>query len=117
MAGTCSRTGTPSSRARSTCGSSEMSTGLVIDLGSTSAAMVAAEGRTWLLPEPNTGERRWRSAAHWRHQPNELVAFLAAIRGQAHRTYGALDRAVLTVPMSLSADDPRRGFILAAAEA
>jgi molecular chaperone DnaK (HSP70) len=56
------------------------------------------------------GQRRLR--------PTDLLAeFLGAMRVQAQRQHGAIDRAVLTVPAGYLPDDPRRSRLLAAAEA
>ena len=136
-----------------------MSTALVVDVGtSTSAAMLVSDHGSWLVPDPHTASRRWRSALHWdgygwsagalaeqrrsldptgfavglkraldfdepvllgqrQLRPTDLLAeFLAAIRVQAQRQHGAIDRAVLTVPAAYLPDDPRRSRLLGAAE-
>ena len=137
-----------------------MSATLVVDLGtSTSAAMVVSDHGEWLVPDPHSASRRWRTAIHWdgnawaagalaeqrraldaggfaaafkrsleadepmllgrRHlRPTEQVAeFLTAMRVQAQRQHGAIDRALLAVPAAYLPDDPRRSRMLAAAEA
>jgi molecular chaperone DnaK len=70
----------------------------------------------WLLPDPSTGQPRW---------PNGLqpaTELFAMMRGQAQRhahatNAGSVDRAVITIPGSLTPGDPRRGRLIGAAEA
>jgi hypothetical protein len=111
---------------------------LVIDFGTTSAAAVlvaeqvhveprsraaplrsadALSGQaSWLLPDPSTGQPRWPNGL----QPaSELFAVM---RGQAQRrahatNAGPVDRAVITIPGSVTPGDPRRGRLIGAAEA
>jgi hypothetical protein len=85
---------------------------LVIDFGTTSAAaMVVADHGAWLLPDPGTGEARWRRTLQ---PPAEMFS---AMRHQAQRGYGAVDRAVVTIPASVAPGDPRRSRLVGAAEA
>jgi molecular chaperone DnaK (HSP70) len=100
---------------------------VVVDLGPTSAAaIVVTDQGSWLVPHPASGESRWPCAIHWdgqqvdarRFRPAEQAAELfAAIRTQAQRNYGPINRAVVTVPTSVPLTDPRRRHLVGAAEA
>jgi hypothetical protein len=90
---------------------------LVIDFGSASAAAVlVADQAQWPLPDPSTGQARW---------PNSLqpaAELFAVMRDQAQRhayatNAGSVDRAVITIPGSVTPGDPRRGRLIGAAEA
>jgi hypothetical protein len=90
---------------------------LVIDFGSTSAAAVlVADQGSWLLPDPSSGQPRW---------PNGLqpaTELLASMRAQSQRhsyatSSGSVERAVITIPGSVTPGDPRRGRLIGAAEA
>jgi molecular chaperone DnaK (HSP70) len=94
---------------------------LVIDLGSTSAAaMVVTDQSAWLVPDPERGESRWPAAIHWdgeRIATGAAAELMAAIRTQALRSHGPINRALLTIPASMSVTDSRRGHLLEAAVA
>ena len=93
---------------------------LVIDVGATSAAaVVVTDAGAWLLPDPTSGASRWPGAIHSESQRGSAGAtdLFAMIRGQAARSYGPINRAVVTVPASTPAVDPRRVHLVAAAEA
>jgi molecular chaperone DnaK (HSP70) len=137
-----------------------VTTGLAIDLGTATVGAIAVTDRgAWLVPDPTSGENRWRSAVHWdgrqvvvgalaehrrrtdpggyavgftrtldndepvqlgarRFRAVELVAeLLSAIRSEAQRRYGPVDRAVVTIPADHLPGDPRRARMVAAAEA
>ena len=43
-----------------------MTTGLAIDLGTATVGAIAVTDRgAWLVPDPTSGENRWRSSVHW----------------------------------------------------
>lgn len=135
-------------------------TGLAIDFGTHSlAAVVVTDQASWLVPDPTSGETRWRCAVHWdgervtvgalaeqrrrldptgyaagskrglaqdaaallgarRFRPFEqVVELLTAVRVQAHRQHGPVSRALVTIPADYVPGDPRRGRMIAAAEA
>lgn len=137
-----------------------MTAGLAIDLGTTTVGAIAVtDGGAWLVPDPTSGESRWRTAVHWdgrqvvvgalaehrrrtdpagyaagftrsldndepvqlgarRFRAVEQVAdLLSVIRAEAHRRYGPVDRAVVTIPADYLPGDPRRSRVVAAAEA
>jgi molecular chaperone DnaK (HSP70) len=53
-----------------------------------------------------------------RARPTELITeLLLAVRRQAEHQHGGIDRALLTVPADYTVDDPRRGRMVATAEA
>lgn len=137
-----------------------MTYGLAIDFGTYSlAAMVVSDQGSWLVPDPASGEPRWRASLHWdgervavgalaeqrrradpagwaaaskrglavdapvvlgarRFRPVEqVVELLTAVRIQAHRQHGPVPRALVTIPADYLPGDPRRGRMIAAAEA
>ena len=58
-----------------------MECGLVIDFGTWSLAACAVTDRgTWLVPDPGSGESRWRSSMHWDGQRVSVGA-----RAEQHR--------------------------------
>ncbi len=86
---------------------------LVIDFESTNAAaIVVTDQGSWLVPDPASGESRWPAAIEW-----DAAELFAAIRTQAQRNHGPINRAVMTVPASVPVTDPRRGQLIGAAEA
>jgi hypothetical protein len=93
---------------------------LVIDVGATSAAaVVVTDGGAWLLPDPASGETRWPGGIHSPspHSSAAATDLFAMIRGQAVRSHGPINRAVVTVPASTPVVDPRRAHLVTAAEA
>jgi molecular chaperone DnaK (HSP70) len=137
-----------------------VTTGLAIDLGTATVGAIAVTDRgAWLVPDPTSGENRWRSSVHWdgrqvvvgalaehrrrtdpggyaagftrtldndepvqlgarRFRAVELVAeLLSAIRSEAQRRYGPVDRVVVTIPADYLPGDSRRARMVAAAEA
>jgi hypothetical protein len=98
---------------------------LLIDAGSSAMAAVAAnEHGWWLVPDPNTGESRWPSAGL--RDGQRMVDLFRALRAQAQRQLatisqggvlaGPVRRAVITIPASVAAADPRRARLVSAAE-
>jgi hypothetical protein len=93
---------------------------LIIDLGkATTAAVVVTEQRSWLVPDPTTGEARWPSTQP-AYGPRDAGELFTALRAAAGRLLGsrglyvgAPERVVVTVPAYPEA----RGQLVGAAEA
>jgi len=91
---------------------------LVIDFGTaTTAAVVVGDDGACSVPNPPGYAGGLRRCLEPDTPVEPVAKFLAAIRGQAQRQHGPVERAVVTVPAGLTGGDPRRSRLLAAGHA